>query len=76
MKPGETLSSFLGDHEGLAKYNDSYGTKNMNDIRHILAANTNSTSMWGLGLRNYVHNHDSARFSLKNKKTHKKIKNN
>jgi hypothetical protein len=75
MKPGETLISFLGDHEGLSKYSDSYGTKNMNDIRHILAANTNSTSKWGLGLRNYVHTNDSGRFLLKNQKTEKKIKN-
>ena len=53
MKLGQTLNYFLGDHEGLGEYNDSYGTKNVNEIRHILAANSNTASLWELGLRNH-----------------------
>jgi hypothetical protein len=74
MQPGETLTAFLGEHEGLSKYSDSYGTKNMNDIRHFLASNTNSNSMWGLGLRNYVNEKEIyGRSLLKNKKNEKNI---
>jgi hypothetical protein len=53
MKHSSNLKEFLGDHEGLGKYDDKYGVRNMNEIRHVLATNSNSASKFEIGLRTY-----------------------
>lgn len=58
---------FLGDHVGLDKYTFKYDTKNINDIRHLLAYHSNSTARFENSLRSYSLN--------KNNNSEKGIKN-
>jgi hypothetical protein len=55
------LLDFLGEHEGMDKYDYKYERKNVNEIRHILSAHSNSSAKFEIGLRSYPDRNLSSR---------------
>lgn len=52
LLPSKTrYSDFLGEHNGMEQYDYKYERKNINEIRHILSAHTNSSARFELSLR-------------------------